>query len=195
MVDLEVIQSAYYMVAATGVLVAAVYYILNLRVSQRNQELTLKAQQQTLETRQAQFFTQISQQLNNEDGMRRWIALINMDWSSYDEYEKKYGTDSNPEIAALRLGTLYEWNGIGYLLRKGVIDRDAAYALCNGVSGSWLWRKFEPVIREMRSRYNMPDAYADLEYLAMEMGREAEQRGLSSKVPEGFAHYNGKDSQ
>jgi len=48
MVRFEEIQAAYYMVAATGVLVAAVFYILNLGMSQKNQELDLKAQQQTL---------------------------------------------------------------------------------------------------------------------------------------------------
>lgn len=36
MVSVEEIQVAYYMVAATGVLIAAVFYILNLRISQRN---------------------------------------------------------------------------------------------------------------------------------------------------------------
>ncbi|MCX6655794.1 MAG: hypothetical protein NTY03_11860, partial [Candidatus Bathyarchaeota archaeon] len=58
--------AAYYMVAATGVLVAAVFYILNLRISQKNQELSLKTQElalksqdQTLETRQAQLFMQL----------------------------------------------------------------------------------------------------------------------------------------
>ena len=47
MVDLAEIQAAYYMVAATGVLEAAVFYILNLRISQRNQGLMLKAQEQS----------------------------------------------------------------------------------------------------------------------------------------------------
>ena len=191
MVDLALLQSVSYIAGALGVCVAATYYILNLRVSQRNQELALKAQQQTLETRQAQFFMQMRQQLNNEDAMRRWIKLMNMEWKDYDEYEKKYGTDSNPEMAATRLGTLYEWNGVGYLLRKGVIDRDSAYALCNGVTGTWLWNKFEPTIKEMRIRYNMPDAFSDLEYMAKEIAKEAESRGYSAKTPERFAHYTG----
>jgi hypothetical protein len=51
MVDLGEIQAAYYMVAATGVLVAAGYYIFTLRINMRTQELALKAQQQNLETR------------------------------------------------------------------------------------------------------------------------------------------------
>jgi hypothetical protein len=36
LVDLAEIQAAYYMVAATGVLVAAVYYVMTLRTTQRN---------------------------------------------------------------------------------------------------------------------------------------------------------------
>jgi hypothetical protein len=47
MVDLAEIQAAYYMVAATGVLVAAVYYVMTIRTTQRN----LK---ENLETRQTQ---------------------------------------------------------------------------------------------------------------------------------------------
>ena len=69
--------------------------------------------------------------------------LLNMQWSDYDDFEKKYGTDSNPEGAALRLGVLYEWNGVGYLLKKkGMIDRETAYRLANNVSATWLWKKF-----------------------------------------------------
>jgi len=41
MVSFEEIQAAYYMVAATGVLVAAVYYILNMRVAQKTSKQTL----------------------------------------------------------------------------------------------------------------------------------------------------------
>jgi len=41
MVDLAEIQAAYYMVAATGVLVAAAYYLMNIRTNQRNQELKM----------------------------------------------------------------------------------------------------------------------------------------------------------
>jgi len=58
MVDLAEIQAAYYMVAATGVLVAAVYYVMTLRTTQRN----MKA---NLETRQAQFMSQISEDLTS----------------------------------------------------------------------------------------------------------------------------------
>jgi hypothetical protein len=58
----------YYMVAATGVLVAAFYYVYNRRATRKTQELALKAQElslksqeQTLITRQAQLFMNIYQ--------------------------------------------------------------------------------------------------------------------------------------
>ena len=54
MVDLPEIQTAYYMIAAIGVLVAAIYYVYNMRATRRTQELALKSQQQNLETRQTQ---------------------------------------------------------------------------------------------------------------------------------------------
>jgi len=52
MVDLAEIQAAYYMVAATGVLVAAIYYMMTLRTTQRNMKMNL-------ETRQAQLLMSI----------------------------------------------------------------------------------------------------------------------------------------
>jgi hypothetical protein len=41
MVDLALIETVSYIVGALGVFIAAVFYVLNLRISQRNQKLTL----------------------------------------------------------------------------------------------------------------------------------------------------------
>jgi hypothetical protein len=187
MVDLALLQSVSYIAGALGVCVAAIFYVLNLRISQRNQRLTL-------ETRQAQFYTQIYHQLTSEDSQRRWLDAMNMEWRDYDEYERKYGSDEHPEMYAKRYAALYELSGVGYLLKKGLIDKDTAYSLAE-TQGLWLWRKFEPIVREQRVRYNMPVSFSDLEFLAAETVKELEERGYSSKIPEGFAHYTGKTSQ
>jgi len=54
MVDLALLQSVSYIAGCVGVFIAAFFYVLNLRISQKSQQLMLKAQQQTLETRQFQ---------------------------------------------------------------------------------------------------------------------------------------------
>jgi len=54
MVDLALLQSVSYIAGYVGVFIAAFFYVLNLRISQKSQQLMLKAQQQTLETRQFQ---------------------------------------------------------------------------------------------------------------------------------------------
>jgi hypothetical protein len=75
LVDIALLQSVSYIAGALGVCVAAIYYVMNLKISQRNQEislknqelsqktqeLALKAQEQNLETRQAQLFMNIYQ--------------------------------------------------------------------------------------------------------------------------------------
>ena len=187
MVDLSLLQSVSYIAGALGVCIAAIFYVLNLRISQRNMK-------QMLETRQAQFYTQIYSHLTSEDSQRRWVDAMNMEWRDYDDYERKYGSDEHPEMYARRSSALYELSGVGYLLKKGLIDRDTAYSLTE-TQGLMLWRKFESIVREQRVRYNTPEQYADLEFLAAETVKELERRGLSSIVPEGFTRYTGKTSQ
>ena len=58
MVDLALLQSVSYIAGALGVCVAAAYYVLNLRISQRNQELTLKALEQSAKAQELSLKTQ-----------------------------------------------------------------------------------------------------------------------------------------
>jgi hypothetical protein len=60
MVDILVLQSAFYMAGAASVVVAVVYYILTLRTNQRNFK-------HTLETRQAQLLMGLFQVFWNKD--------------------------------------------------------------------------------------------------------------------------------
>jgi len=187
MVDLALLQSVSYIAGALGVCVAAIYYAMNLRISQRNQELVLKTQHQTLETRKAQFYMQINQHLRSEESQRRFIDLIYMEWKDYDDFERKYGSRVNMDYYAKRFSALYEFNGVGYLLKDGLIDMDTAYSLADTL-GLELWRKFEPIVREQRVRYNVPEMFADLEFLAAEIAKRLEKKGHSTKT--GIEYYS-----
>jgi hypothetical protein len=115
-----------------------------------------------------------------------------MEWKDYDDYERKYGSDDHSDMYSKRISTLYEFNGVGFLLKEGLIDMDTAYSLADTL-GLELWQKFAPIVREQRVRYNVPEFYADLEFLAAEIAKRLDERGYSPKTS--IAYFTGKTSQ
>jgi hypothetical protein len=86
MVDLSLLQSVSYIAGALGVCVAAVYYVINLRISQKNQEISmknqeliLKTQEQTLETRQFQLLMQLTEFITTKEGMKNYLEFVHME--------------------------------------------------------------------------------------------------------------------
>ncbi len=201
LVDLAEIQAAYYMVAATGVLVAAAYYILNLRVSQRNQELStktqelaLKAQQQNLETRQAQLFSQLYSNMMTPETNLIFIKLLNMEWRDIDDFERKYGSDSNPENFAERSSQWNFYDHIGFLAKNGILDADKVYEAW-GWHIIWMWEKFEDVFLHMRKQYNIPESLLHFEYIYGEVKKIRSKRGVSVETPKEFAKYMSRNDK
>jgi len=180
LVDLAEIQAAYYMVAATGVLVAAIYYVMTLRTTQKN----VKA---TLETRQAQLYMAIYQDLTSSETVRKSIDILNMEWSDYDDFERKYGSDYNIDSYVTRYSYQQKMSSIGWLVKSGLIDSVWLFELY-GWYIIWVFRKVEPIIREQERRYSS-DIFMWYRYLYEEMVRISEQRGRPVKVPEKFAKY------
>jgi hypothetical protein len=188
MVSIEEIQAAYYMVAATGVLVAAVFYLLNLKVGKKNQELMLKSQEQTLETRKLQFITSTTQNLLNEEGSKRYGELMNMEWTDYGDFERKYGSDYNLDNYAKRTTVMMNYTMLGACLREELIDAESLYNM--GLFGViFFWEKFKGVIQEQARIYNGADWGQDIELLASEMLKVKLRKDPSFKVPEAFLRY------
>jgi hypothetical protein len=187
LVTIEEIQAAYYMVAATGVLVAAAYYILNLRVSQRNQEISmknqelmLKAQQQTLETRQTQLSTSITEWLGSKDFLRDFVVLATLDWKDLDDYMKKYDSAVNAESYAQRWTVWTAYDNLGYLLREGLVNKDILFNSL-GTGSVLIWGRYKPVIDYYRRRELGPQWLENFEYVAKEMWEMCKTRGYASK--------------
>ena len=150
LVDLAEIQAAYYMVAATGVLIAAVFYVLNMRA--------------TLQTRQAQLFMPIYATFHEKEYQRGYYEVMNWQWSDFEDYQKKYSYQNNSEAAMYRsiLGAHLE--GIGVLLRRRLIDPSFVDDLMSQVIVRY-WEKFGPLIRESRVKLNYPFMGEQSEYL------------------------------
>jgi hypothetical protein len=107
MVDAQTLSIVF---AGLSVGIAAIYYSFTLRINQRNNKIALT--------------TNIMQTLLSEEAQRRWIDLINMEWTDYDDFERKYGSDANPDNYAKRFTVWSSCNVLGHLLRKNVADAD-----------------------------------------------------------------------
>jgi hypothetical protein len=169
------------LVAIFGVLAGFSYYVLTVRNTQKNQR-------QQLETRQAQLFMQLYQDLLSENNMRSLLDLLNMEWKDYDDFERTLGSDNNPESFVKRTSIWFRMNGIGHLLRDGMIDPEKVFDLL-GTWIIWLWMKWEKIIKELRLRYNQPEIYTEFEYLADEMRRIRLRRGIQVELPDTFTRY------
>jgi len=189
MVDLSLLQSVSYIVGALGVCVAAVYYVMNLRITQKNQELMLKAQQQTLETRRIGIIENIGTRLISEEGMKRFFELMNYDFTDYADYVRKYGSETNVEATAKRVAQSNSYNNLGLMLRRRLVDIEELYDL--GYSGVvYFWEKYRPVIEETRRRYSGRNYCRDMEYFAGEMLKYYRSMDPSFSVPKTFYKYD-----
>jgi hypothetical protein len=159
MVSIEEIQAAYYMVAATGVLVAAIYYILNLRVSQKNQALTL-------EVRQADIIKSWASTISLKETVKAFSDVVfNQEYSTFEEWAKKYGHDNLEAYNNYNI-TMNLSNSYGVLYEKKLMDIETIEKLCHTLTILLIWRKLEPVIKGMRRLYNEPNYCLPFEHLA-----------------------------
>ena len=108
MVDLGTLQAVSYTVAAIGVTLAAINYILTLRNTQKNMRLTL-------ETRQAQLFTQIYNRWNSRDvvkayGLVRFTHHLKSNAELFDE--NGLLKDPEPWTDHMMLNNFFEGLGV-----------------------------------------------------------------------------------
>jgi len=167
LVDLSEIQAVYYMVAATGVLVAAVYYIYNMRISQRNSALALKTQQQTLETRQAQMFMNIYQQTATKEFSSAYNTFLSYEWKNFDEFREL--CQKKEILDQFQILAMY-WEGIGVLVREGFLPIRLVALLITGMTRSF-WEKLNPIKVDMRVNLGWVRWMSETEYLYDELLR------------------------
>jgi len=146
------------MVAATGVLVAAIYYIMNIRNNQKNQQLTLEA-------RQTQIFLQLLNYLKIEG--KAWTQfMLTYEWTDFEDYMKKYGPVNNPDAWEEQFKHVMTFEGLGILVSKKMIDVSLVYE----AYGDWVlryWEKYYPIMIESRKTYG-PEYLEWTEYLVNE---------------------------
>ncbi len=140
------LQSVSYIAGALGVCVAAFYYVMNLRISQRNQELGLKTQEHTLESRQTQLTMQLYEKMSTKEYMDNFTEILNKwTWNDYDDFKLKYGINGDPEKYAKFSSMCMDFEQIGILMKYGSFNPNMFYDMWGGFYRSF-WEKIEPVV-------------------------------------------------
>jgi hypothetical protein len=177
MIEISVIRD---LVAIFGVIAGFTYYVLTVRNAQ-------KGQRTADETRQLQTVMQLSSMASYE-GSKIYIELLNMEWNDYEDFERKYGSDTNTDNFAKRQAIWRNFDALGLALKRGLIDRELFFEQ-NPYGALLIWAKFRDVIKEIRRRYNQPLLYVHFEYLTEETHRYIQERGLDASVPGTFLSY------
>jgi len=164
-----------YIAGALGVCLAAIYYMMNLRVQQTN----LK---QTLETRQMQLYLQSLQETRTKSFLNDWIEICYYQtYNDYQEWRQKYGPSVNPASYSSWLHVTQLYQGIGYLVESKMIDPETLAKYVAPRSFIFLWEKMRPIVKYHREHLD-PSMYDSYEYLVKEMNNLLNARFNSRKL-------------
>ena len=153
-------------IQAAGIIVGVAYYILNIQNNQRNQELSLKAQQQAIETRNTQFFITLHNSMDYESILTSWKDMAGeREWSTFEEWWDKFGPENNIEYFTkwLRAQILYEIYGT--MVKRGFIDISLVDDMLSGPVMMY-WEASKPIIYGLREKKGYPQFQEHFEYLA-----------------------------
>ncbi len=152
MVDIQTISVV---IAAASVVVGVITFIINSQQEKRQRQIELLFHRT---------------QRDQEDYYKAWgeVTFV-QDWTTFEELQERYSFADNLEARARFhfLGSYY--NSIGLLLKEKVVDPDFLFSTFAPVGILRTWRRFEPVIKEMRKQANEPILHTGFEYLANEI--------------------------
>ena len=138
-----------------GLMVAVTYYGLEIRNQNR--------------TRRAQLYMQIFGRISTIDFRLSTAETSRWEYSDFEDFVEKYLMNSDPSYIA-KWQALMSWmEGIGYLLKDGLIDAEDLYNLSGGQGVILFWKKWEPIVYEYRVSRKNEDFGRWFEYLGEKM--------------------------
>ncbi len=156
-VDIVLLQTVSIVVGSTGLLIAAIYYALQIRHQTR--------------LRQTDLVMKLYSNFNSLEFQKIWEKILKREAKDFQEYQKKYG---NAE--AVTVGMFFE--GIGILLKRKLIDIDLVDDMFTSPIKR-TWEKMRNMTLEARKATNTPETFEWFEYLYNEM-QKREQKGVKN---------------
>ena len=141
-------------VRTTGILVGIFYYIMTLRIQQKNQEMTLN-------TRWATVFNIVVSPTITKEGLHHTNAIQKNPFQNLEEYHELMKTNQDFADAFLFWRQTYEH--LGTYLREDNIDVRVV-ARFNVWFHFWMWEHFREVIYDYRKTSGIKNYYYQWEY-------------------------------
>jgi len=158
------IESIPYVLTGIGIIVSILYYTSVLRNANK--------------TRQTQLFMQLFDRMASEENRLRSLQILQLDFTGYDDFEEKYNMENNSEVVSKVLHVWNELNGMGFLLRKGLVDIETVNHLAGHIVKPQ-WNKWKRYVAEARINEKEYDFLDDFECLAKEIIKCQETKNLN----------------
>jgi hypothetical protein len=154
-VDIQTVSIA---IASASVLVAATYYVLQIRHQTK--------------LRQTDLVMRLYSTFGSKEFQDAWTRIESIEFKNYDEYVKKYGSGDYVQCA-----TFFE--GIGVLLKKKLIDINLVDALF-GIPLVYMYERMKPLIEGNREQFHNQRVFEYFEYVHNEMVKREQKPQLSA---------------
>jgi hypothetical protein len=145
-------------VAAAGVLIGVVYYILDMRNQNRQ--------------RQTDMVMRLYATFGSAEFQRAYQKVRSLEFKDYSDYMKKYGQDLQVREEMYTVTIFFE--GIGLLAKKRLIEMELVDCLF-GYPIRVTWEKVASVVKGLREVEKTPGICEWFEYLCNEM-KKREQK-------------------
>jgi hypothetical protein len=155
-VDIQTISIA---IASAGVLLAAIYYVLQVRHQTK--------------LRQTDMVMRLYTTFGSTEFQKAYQKMMSVEFEDYADYVKRYAT-SNIEVLAASYSVGVFFEGIGVLVKRKLISMDLVDDLFT-IPILDTWEKMKPLVEGRRERLKRPQALEWFEYLYNEM-KKREQK-------------------
>jgi hypothetical protein len=154
MVDIQTISIV---LAALSIIIGMIIGVEQLRDLKKSRQSEIKLQ--FLNIFRPEFLSQICN------------IIWQQDYSTFQEFNEKYGPRVNPEVYISTMSTLYTLNAVGLFLREKQIDSNSLFRIWNPLMAKGTWKQIEPVIKYWREHFQYPELFECFEYLVNEARR------------------------
>ncbi len=159
MVDITEISAV---VAAVGVLVGVVYYILEMRHQTR--------------IRKTDLIIRLYSTVNTHEFMDAFRKVASLQVKDYEGYVKQYGSMLSESPIRTALNTVCGfYDFVGILLMRKHVDINLVYDVIGSRMIQMMYGKLQPILLGIRKDFGEPLAYGGFDYLCNELLRKEPQ--------------------